>query len=70
MDHEHNLAGLDVIPFAKARCRNSLFNTSSKSALVQICADFYCSQSGFIWVRFLKQGEGFDISPGKSGVDE
>ena len=33
MDHEHSLAGLDVIPFAKARCRNSLFNNSSKSAL-------------------------------------
>jgi hypothetical protein len=33
MDHEHNLAELDVIPFAKARCRNSLFNNSSKSAL-------------------------------------
>ena len=44
--------------------------TQKKRLLVQICADFYCSQSGFIWVRFLKQGEGFDISPGKSGVDE
>jgi hypothetical protein len=30
MDNEHNLAGLDVIPFAKARCR---FNSSSKSVL-------------------------------------
>jgi hypothetical protein len=33
-------------------------------------AYFNCSQSGFIWVRFLKQGKGFDISPGKSRVDE
>ena len=52
-----------------------IFNTerihhTDLELLVQICADFYCSQSGFIWVRFLKQGEGFDISPGKSGVDE
>ena len=33
MDNEQNLAGLDVISFAKARCRNSLFNNSSKSTL-------------------------------------
>jgi hypothetical protein len=35
-----------------------------------LCGFLYCSKSDFIWVRFLKQGEGFDISPGKSGVDK
>jgi hypothetical protein len=33
MDNEHNLAGLDFIPFDKARFRKSLYNSNSKSVL-------------------------------------
>jgi hypothetical protein len=52
----NNLARLDVMPFAKARCRNSLFNNSSKSALNSEVVLFpYLGPIVLFWLYLLQR---------------